>query len=73
MVTALSDSAGQDLQVQAGPEEHENLAGRLLVASPQLADPNFTRTVVLVLEHGSPGAVGVVLNRPMHVGVGEIL
>ena len=49
------------------------LAGMLLLAAPQLEDPNFTRTVVLVLEHGEPGAVGVVLNRPMHVGVGEIL
>ena len=47
--------------------------GRLLVATPQLTDPNFTRTVVLVLEHDQPGAVGVVLNRPLHVEVGEIL
>lgn len=64
---------GKDREVDAQPEEGDNLAGRLLVASPQLVDPNFSRTVVLVLEHGSPGAVGVVLNRPMHVGVGEIL
>lgn len=49
------------------------LGGRLLVAAPQLADPNFSRTVVLVLEHDEPGAVGVVLNRPLHVEVGEIL
>ncbi|MHB8437681.1 MAG: YqgE/AlgH family protein [Acidimicrobiales bacterium] len=49
------------------------LGGRLLVATPQLDDPNFVRTVVLVLEHGEPGAIGVVLNRPMHVEVGEIL
>ena len=47
--------------------------GRLLVAAPQLSDPNFTRTVVLVLEHDEPGAVGVVLNRPLQVEVGEIL
>ena len=63
----------KDREVHAGPQERENLAGRLLVASPQLVDPNFSRAVVLVLEHGGPGAVGVVLNRPMHVGVGEIL
>lgn len=49
------------------------VGGRLLVAAPQLEDPNFTRTVVLVLEHDEPGAVGVVLNRPLHVEVGEIL
>lgn len=55
------------------PDDQPALGGRLLVAAPQLDDPNFSRTVVLVLEHGDPGAVGVVLNRPMHVEVGEIL
>lgn len=55
------------------PDDQPVLAGRLLVAAPQLDDPNFSRTVVLVLEHGDPGALGVVLNRPMHVEVGEIL
>jgi putative transcriptional regulator len=39
-------------------------AGRLLVASPALGDPNFERTVVLMLEHTGDGAVGLVLNRP---------
>lgn len=42
----------------------ESLRGRLLVASPDLEDPNFFRTVVLVLEHSTEGALGVVLNRP---------
>ena len=40
------------------------LKGRLLVATPSLGDPNFDHTVVLLLEHGEDGAVGVVLNRP---------
>lgn len=40
------------------------LTGRLLVATPLIGDPNFDRTVVLVLEHGAGGAIGVVLNRP---------
>jgi putative transcriptional regulator len=39
-------------------------AGQLLVAAPRLRDPNFDRTVVLVLEHGDEGALGLVLNRP---------
>ena len=39
-------------------------AGTLLVASPLLQDPNFHKTVVFILQHGSDGAVGVVLNRP---------
>ena len=41
-----------------------SLKGKLLVATPALGDPNFDRTVVLVLEHGDEGAAGVVLNRP---------
>lgn len=43
-----------------------NTRGRLLVATPPLADPNFDRTVVYMLEHTDDGAVGVVLNRPLH-------
>jgi putative transcriptional regulator len=42
----------------------ESTRGRLLVATPELEDPNFFRTVVLVLEHNKEGALGVVLNRP---------
>lgn len=49
------------------------LAGRLLVAAPALADPNFARTVVLLLDHGDDGALGVVLNRPTQVPVAEVL
>ena len=45
----------------------ESLKGRLLVATPSLADPNFERTVVLMLEHGDEGALGVVLNRASEV------
>lgn len=47
--------------------------GSLLVASPTLRDPNFARAVVLLLDHGEEGAVGVVLNRPSHMAVGEPL
>jgi putative transcriptional regulator len=48
-------------------------SGRLLVATPALGDPNFERTVVLVLEHNDDGALGVVLNRPSSLPVGEVL
>ena len=41
------------------------LAGRLLVATPLLDDPNFARTVVLICSHDQGGAFGVVLNRPL--------
>lgn len=49
----------------------DSLRGRLLVASPALQDPNFTRTVVLVAEHTEEGAMGVVLNRPMDLEVAD--
>ncbi|RFU42887.1 YqgE/AlgH family protein [Actinomadura logoneensis] len=51
--------------------------GTLLVATPQLDDPNFRRTVVLVVEHddggGDGGTLGVVLNRPTEVPVDRVL
>lgn len=47
--------------------------GMLLVASPELVDPNFVDTVVLLLDAGEEGALGVVLNRPTPVPVIEVL
>ena len=47
--------------------------GDLLVAVPDLSDPNFKRGVVLVLDHDEDGALGVVLNHPLDVPVGTVL
>ena len=41
-----------------------SFAGKLLVSTPQLIDPNFWRTVILILQHDEKGGVGLVLNRP---------
>jgi putative transcriptional regulator len=49
----------------------DSLRGQLLLAAPSLVDPNFRRTVVLVSEHSPDGAMGVVLNRPSTMTVGE--
>jgi putative transcriptional regulator len=49
----------------------ESLAGQLLLASPALLDPNFTRTVVLVNVHSDEGAMGLVLNRPSALTVSQ--
>ncbi len=46
--------------------------GRLLVATPLIGDPNFERTVILLLAHGPDGAFGVVVNRPSDTTVGEV-
>jgi putative transcriptional regulator len=50
-----------------------NLTGRLLVANPRLADPNFDRSVVLILVHGDDGALGIVINRASEAEVAEAL
>ena len=55
------------------PGAETSLAGALLVASPTLDDPNFVRTVVLLLDHHDDGAVGVVLNRPSEVATRDAL
>ena len=47
--------------------------GIFLVASPSLRDPNFRQTVVLLCEHGSEGALGVVVNRPTALSLSEAL
>jgi len=51
----------------------DHLRGKLLVATPDLEDPNFFRTVVLLLEHNADGALGIVLNRPTEAALDESL
>jgi putative transcriptional regulator len=55
----------------ATPPIPPSARGQLLVATPSLLDPNFARSVVLVLEHGADGALGIVLNRPTDAVVGD--
>ena len=45
----------------------DSFAPTLLLAMPQLRDPNFNRSVVLLCEHGSEGAIGFVVNRPTDI------
>jgi putative transcriptional regulator len=47
------------------------MRGQLLIAGATLPDPNFSRTVVLICEHSEDGALGLVLNRPGDLIVGE--
>jgi putative transcriptional regulator len=48
-----------------------SLAPVLLLSMPQLVDPNFARSVVLLCEHGPEGAFGLVVNRPSDVAAAE--
>ncbi len=50
----------------------DSLSGSLLIATPDLVDPNFHRTVVLLLLHSEEGAMGIVLNRPTATTVSAV-
>lgn len=49
----------------------DSTRGQLLIARPTLHDPNFWRTVVLVVDHSEAGALGLVLNRPSESTIAE--
>lgn len=48
------------------------LTGHLLIAMPAMTDPNFVRTVTYICEHNDEGALGIVINRPLQLDLGEI-
>ncbi len=48
------------------------LAKHLLCAVPQLRDPNFVRSVILVVDHSSEGSFGLVINNPLTTTVSEM-
>ena len=56
-----------------GEAAPDALAGTLLVATPAIEDPSFSRRVVLVLDHGVHGALGVAIDRPGGVTVDQLL
>jgi putative transcriptional regulator len=47
-------------------------AGILLLASPQLTDPNFLHSVVYLLDHGNNGTFGFIINRPLELPLREV-
>jgi putative transcriptional regulator len=53
--------------------ESANLAPGLLLAMPQLADPNFKRSVVLMIEHNAQGSFGLIINSPLDIKATELL
>jgi putative transcriptional regulator len=55
------------------PASEPALAPVLLISMPQLTDPNFLRTVVLLCDHGEEGAFGLVVNRRMDEPAHEVI
>ncbi len=59
---------------EMGDQVPQNFAGSLLVAHPNMLDPNFRRTVLFISAHDpEDGALGVILNRPLDKQVSELV
>src|ERR1051325_1547901 len=57
-----------------GPKKPRCLAGSLLVAHPNMLDPNFRRTVLFISAHDpEDGAIGVIINRPLDKNVSDLV
>ncbi len=54
-------------------DDAPSLRNHFLIAMPTLADPNFSHTVTYICEHNEEGALGIVINRPMDLTLGEVL
>ncbi len=50
----------------------ETLAGKFLIAVPDLLDPNFNQSVVLMIHHDETGASGLILNRASNTKIGDV-
>ena len=48
------------------------LNNQFLIAMPGMDDPNFAQTVTLVCEHSERGALGIIINRPLTMDLGEV-
>src|SRR5262245_60753319 len=59
MLLSVASSKPEDQRQRA------SLAGQLLVATPEMGDPRFRETVILMVQHDKRGALGIVINRPV--------
>lgn len=50
----------------------DNLRNHLLIATPSLKDPHFAHTVTYICDHSRDGAMGIVLNRPLELNIGQV-
>jgi putative transcriptional regulator len=52
--------------------QQTNLTNHFLIAMPNLKDPNFEKTVTYICAHSEEGAMGIVINKPLDIELGEI-
>ena len=50
-----------------------SLTNQFLIAMPSLADPHFSQSVTYICEHNQDGALGIVINHPLDIQLGEVL
>ncbi|AKR42862.1 YqgE/AlgH family protein [Methylophilus sp. TWE2] len=53
-------------------ETRLNLTGQILIAMPALEDPYFSKSVILICNHDQDGAMGMILNHPLQLNVGDL-
>lgn len=53
--------------------EPSYLTNQFLIAMPMLSDPNFSQTVTYISEHNANGALGLIINRPLDLSLGQLL
>jgi len=63
LMPALTIEAARNAPGEA--PAHVSLAGQLLIASPEMSDPRFVETVILLVRHERDGAMGIIINRPV--------
>jgi len=52
--------------------QQTNLTSHFLIAMPSLKDPNFEKSVTYICAHNEEGAMGIVINKPLDIDLGEI-
>ena len=60
-----ADPAPAPARSEPTQPDFASLRGQLLIATPQMGDPRFAHTVILMVRHEAAGALGIVLNRPV--------
>ncbi len=70
---AASETATLDSQAAALPKELAPAKGTFLVASPRMSDPRFSYSVILLLEHGEDGTLGLIINKDTEIPLSRVL